>query len=74
MFDGDLRITESSAICQYLAARYSAGNLDVGVDEASYGTYLNFLHFSVATLTFPQALVLRLTQCERPMESGFHTA
>lgn len=37
MFDGTARMTESSAICQYLAARYSRGKLDVGVDEPAFG-------------------------------------
>lgn len=59
-----IRMTESVAICQYLAAQYSAGNLDVGVNEPDYGAYLNFLHFGEATLTFPQTLVLRYTHFE----------
>lgn len=59
-----VRMTESVAICQYLAARFSAGRLDVGVDEPDYGAYLNFLHFGEATLTFPQTLVLRYAHFE----------
>lgn len=63
LIDGEgpdaLRMSESAAICQYLAARQGAGTLDVGVAEAEYGLYLNYLHFSEATLTFPQTLVLR---------------
>ena len=66
LFDGAMRMTESAAICQYLAARYSPGKLDVGVDEADYGTYLNYLHFGEATLTFPQTLVLRYGRFEAP--------
>lgn len=64
LFDGTVRMTESSAICQYLAARFSAGNLDVGVDEPAFGAYLNYLHFGEATLTFPQTLVLRYLHFE----------
>jgi glutathione S-transferase len=64
--DGALVMTESAAICQYLAARYSPGVLDVGVHEADFGRYLNFLHFGEATLTFPQTLVLRYTHLEPP--------
>ena len=64
--DDGLFITESAAICQYLAARYSPGALDVAQHEAEFGRYLNFLHFGEATLTFPQTLVLRYTHLEPP--------
>jgi glutathione S-transferase len=64
--DDALFMTESAAICQYLAARYSPGVLDVASDEADFGRYLNFLHFGEATLTFPQTLVLRYAQLEPP--------
>ena len=64
MVDGTVRMTESSAICQYLAARFSPGKLDVGVDEPAFGAYLNYLHFGEATLTFPQTLVLRYLHFE----------
>ena len=66
MFDGDVSMTESAAICQFLAARHSKGNLDVGVDETDFGAYLNYLHFGEATLTFPQTLVLRYGRFETP--------
>lgn len=66
LVDGTHRMTESAAICQYLAARHSPGNLDVGVDEADYADYLNYLHFGEATLTFPQTLVLRYRHFEIP--------
>ncbi len=64
--DGAARLTESAAICQYLAARYSPGRLDVPVADPAYGAYLNWLHMSDATLTFPQTLVLRYTHMEAP--------
>ena len=66
LFDGAVRMTESAAICQYLAARYSPGALDVGLDEPDFGAYLNYLHFGEATLTFPQTLVLRYGRFEAP--------
>ena len=66
LFDGTMRMTESAAICQYLAAKYSPGVMDVGVDEPDFGAYLNFLHFGEATLTFPQTLVLRYRHFEPP--------
>ena len=64
LVDGETRMTESAAMCQYLAARHSAGALDVGMNEPAYGAYLNWLHMSDATLTFPQTLVLRYTHFE----------
>jgi len=64
MFDGDTRMTESAAICQYLAAKAGSATLDVSVDEPAFGAYLNYLHFGEATLTFPQTLVLRYGRFE----------
>ena len=66
LIDGAARLTESAATCQYLAARHSAGALDVGLHEADYGAYLNWLHMSDATLTFPQTLLLRYGVFEPP--------
>lgn len=64
LVDGDTRISESAASCQYLAARHDPGGLDVAADEPDFGAYLNFLHFGEATLTFPQTLVLRYRHFE----------
>jgi glutathione S-transferase len=64
LLDGDVRMTESAAMCQYLATRAGATTLNVEASEASYGAYLNYLHFGEATLTFPQTLVLRYAQFE----------
>lgn len=64
--DGATRMTESAAMCQYLAARHSPGALDVPTDDPAFGAYLNWLHMSDATLTFPQTLVLRYTHFEPP--------
>ena len=66
-FDGDMRMTESAAICQYLADRHGQGSLGVAPEEPAYGEYLNWLHFGEATLTFPQTLVLRYRRLE-PVE------
>ncbi len=69
-FDGDLRMTESPAICHYLAEKFAdaqgKADLHVPVSDPDYGRYLNWLYFSDATLTFPQTLVLRYTQLEPP--------
>ena len=64
LLDGEVRMTESAAICQYLADRYGRGNLGVAPDDPAYGAYLNGLHFGEATLTFPQTLVLRYRRLE----------
>ncbi len=64
LFDGAVRMTESAAICHYLASRHAPRTLNVEVDEPDYGPYLNHLHFGEATLTFPQTLVLRYTRFE----------
>ena len=59
-----VQMTESAGISQYLVNRYGPTDLAVGVTEADYGEYLNWLHRSDATLTFPQTLVLRYTHLE----------
>lgn len=64
LLDGDSRLTESAAICQYLAVKHSPRTLNVEPDEPGFADYLNFLHFGEATLTFPQTLVLRYSRLE----------
>lgn len=61
---GDTRMTESAAMCQYLAALQPEAGLGVAPGEAAFGSYLNWLHMSDATLTFPLTLVLRYTRFE----------
>lgn len=64
LIDGDVRMTESAAIPQYLAMRYGPTPLAVGADERDYGLWLDWLHRSEATLTFPLTIVLRYSQLE----------
>lgn len=64
LIDGDVRMTESAAITQYLATRYGSGSLEVGSGEPDYPLWLDWLHRSEATLTFPQTIVLRYTRME----------
>ncbi len=59
-----VRMTESAAICQYLAAAHPDAGLDVRAVDPAYGAYLNWLHLGEATLTFPQTLVLRYGRFE----------
>ena len=63
-FDGAIRMTESAAICHFLAARHSPGEMNVETHEVEFAVYLNFLHFGEATLTFPQTLILRYSRFE----------
>ena len=64
LIDGDTRMTESSAICHYLGTKYGPTPLIVGLEDAAYAAFLNWMYFSDATLTFPQTLVLRYSQLE----------
>ncbi|TCO71446.1 glutathione S-transferase family protein [Chromatocurvus halotolerans] len=59
-----VEMTESVAICQYLAERDPARALTVASEHREYAAYLNWLHQADATLTFPQTLVLRYTYLE----------
>ena len=63
---GAARLTESAAICEYLAALHPQQGLSVGAQESDFAAYLNWLHMSDATLTFPQTLVLRYSHFEPP--------
>jgi len=64
LVQGDMRMTESAAMCQYLAATHPDAGLDVAPTHPAYGVYLNWLHMSDATLTFPQTLLLRYGRFE----------
>ncbi|MBM69718.1 MAG: glutathione S-transferase [Haliea sp.] len=57
--DGDTVMTESVGICQYLVDRYEDRGLGLRPEHPDYGAYLNWLHHSDATLTFPQTIALR---------------
>lgn len=62
--DGDMLMTESAAICDYLARRYGGDRFAIQSCDAEFGVYLNWLHFGEATLTFPQTLILRYGRFE----------
>jgi glutathione S-transferase len=59
MKDGEIEMTESVAISQYLVEKYGPTDLQVKPNEKDYPQYLNWLFHSDATLTFPQTVVLR---------------
>lgn len=66
LVDGAVRLTESAAMCQYLATRGAGSALALQPNEPDYGAWLNWLHQGEATLTFPQTLVLRYQHFEPP--------
>lgn len=62
----DYVMTESAAICHYVADISDRPELRVDKGEAAHPEYLNWLHRSDATFTFPQTLVLRYSRLEKP--------
>jgi glutathione S-transferase len=44
--DGDLMLTESAVITEYLCHRYAGGKLTVGPDQPNYADYLYWMHFN----------------------------
>lgn len=64
--DGETRMTESVAICQYLVDRYRRDDFGLLPSHAEYGAYLNWLHHADATLTFPLAVIMRYRHVEVP--------
>ena len=64
LVDWNAELTESSAICHYLAEKYGPSDLAVRPEEPDYAAYLNWLFRSDATLTFPQTIYFRYTQLE----------
>lgn len=64
LVNGETRMTESAAICQYLCAVHAPTPLQLEPHEQGFGAFLNYLHFGEATLTFPQTLVLRYSRFE----------
>lgn len=61
LIDGEVRMTESVAMSQYMVDRHGPSDLKVATNEDDYGDYLNWLSHSDATLTFPQTVFLRYT-------------
>lgn len=62
--DGATAMTESTGMCHYLATRYGKSGFLIAPEHAEYGSFLNWLYHSDATLTFPQALIMRYSSME----------
>lgn len=56
--DGDVRMMESCAILEYLAAKYGPTPLAPTFGDPVYPAYLSFLHFGEASLTGPLNIAL----------------
>ncbi len=61
---GEVLMTESAAMCQYIGELTDNASLRVAPGDPDYPRYLDWLHRSDATLTFPLALVLRYSRME----------
>jgi glutathione S-transferase len=48
--DGDVQMSESAAICLYLADRYGAGDLAPAIDDAQRGRFLYWLMYTPAVI------------------------
>ena len=68
LIDGEVEMTESVAMCQYLVEKYGPTDLKVNSDEADFHHYLNWLAHSDATLTF-QLLLLMLDEAHLQKDS-----
>lgn len=51
--DGDVRISESTAIAQYLVARYGKGRLAPEVSSPEFPVYLQWLHYAEGMIMPP---------------------
>ncbi len=65
--DGNVRITESMAIVQYLAGRYGPTPLTPGPEDTDYAPYLQFLWLGEASLAAPMTTKI-LNQVFAPAE------
>lgn len=61
LVDGAVTMFESVAIIQYLLNRYGEGRLEPPMMSPEYGEYLQWLHFSEATLMGPVAQIAQHT-------------
>lgn len=70
LIDGAVRITESAAICAYLATRGGPSPMAALPGDADYGEWLEWIHYGESTLTYPLAVALRFGE-RAPLEQRF---
>ena len=58
IIDGEVRMMESVAIMEYLAARHGPTPLALKVSDPDYPRYLQFLHYGEASLSMPLNIVV----------------
>ena len=51
--DGDVTVTESTAIAQYLVGRYGDGKLAPAADDPAFPVYLQWLHYAEGMIMGP---------------------
>jgi glutathione S-transferase len=56
--DGDVTISESGAILEYIVDRYGAGRLAPPAGSAQRGPFLQWLHFAEGTASVPLSTIL----------------
>ncbi len=66
LVDGDVLLTESMAICEYLTTRYGPTPLTVAPAEADFATYRQFCWYGEASLVQPIGTILKYTRLEPP--------
>ena len=59
LLDGDVQMSESCAMLQYLSAKYGEHKFEVAATEVGFADYLNWLHFGESNLAVLQSIVLR---------------
>lgn len=50
LIDGEVKMSESAAICLYVADRYSSGNLAPAVDDSQRGKFLYWIMYTPAVI------------------------
>jgi glutathione S-transferase len=55
---GNVQLSESMAICEYLLSRHSSG-LEIGADEPGYSAYRQYCYFGEASLMPPIGILVR---------------
>jgi glutathione S-transferase len=69
LVDGDVKMSESAAICLYVADRYSQGNLAPAIDDPQRGKFLYWIMYTPAVVE--PAMNEKLNEIEpNPVRSG----